>query len=333
METIILFGATGSVGAYTALNLKERGYNVIAVAKRISDNGFFEEKGIKYYSVDISKKQEFSKLPQSGIHQVLHFAGAMPAKMENFDPSVYINSIINGTLNILEYTRAVGALKIVFTQSISDILYLFGSTQPISPESMMRYPLIGDHSVYCISKISAVNLIDHYFYQYGIKRFILRMPTIYVYHPNPYYYVDGNIKWMGYRYIINKAMKGEPIEIWGNPSNKKEMVYIKDFTQLIACCVESQLDGGVYNVGSKNISTFEDQIKIIINVFSPKEKQSKIVYRPDMPSSPQFILDTKKAREELGYIPTYDCYKLFQDFKLEMENEPFCKLWGRSKLL
>ena len=41
MDTIVIFGATGSVGVYTALFLKKKGYNIIAVGQRKSDNGFF----------------------------------------------------------------------------------------------------------------------------------------------------------------------------------------------------------------------------------------------------------------------------------------------------
>lgn len=54
MQTIVVFGATGKVGCYTALYLKECGYKVIAVGKRSSDNGFFADYGIEYRSVDIS---------------------------------------------------------------------------------------------------------------------------------------------------------------------------------------------------------------------------------------------------------------------------------------
>lgn len=47
MKKILIIGATGSCGAYTAVGLKEKGFNVVAVAHRKSDNGFFEEKGIR----------------------------------------------------------------------------------------------------------------------------------------------------------------------------------------------------------------------------------------------------------------------------------------------
>ena len=50
MKNIIVFGATGGIGAYTVLHLHDTGkYNVIAVGHRKNDNGFFEQYGISYY--------------------------------------------------------------------------------------------------------------------------------------------------------------------------------------------------------------------------------------------------------------------------------------------
>ena len=88
MGKIILFGATGLVGAYTAIHLKENGYDVVAVGHRKSDNGFFKENGIDYFSLDIRNRNDFNKLSSSNVDSVIHFAGAMPAHVAEYDASV-----------------------------------------------------------------------------------------------------------------------------------------------------------------------------------------------------------------------------------------------------
>lgn len=330
MQTILIFGATGSVGAYTAVGLKDLGYNVIAVAHRKSDNGMFEDYGIPYYSVDISNQHAFDVLPQSGIDQVVHFAGAMPARMKNYQPHLYVETIVEGTLNVLEYMNKVGAKKIIFAQSISDILYKFGTSIPIDPDTERRFPLTGDHAVYSISKNAAVDLIEHYHAQYGFSRFILRLPTIYVYQPNPFYYVDGQQRWMGYRYLIDRAMKGKPIELWGDPSSEKEIVYVRDFVQIVEKCVESEDKGGIFNVGNGVGVSMENQIRGIIKVFSPSAHPSLVTYRPEKPSSPHFRLDIKKTLA-LGYVPKYDYLSYLEDFKKEMRLNRFERIWGKPE--
>lgn len=56
MKTVVVFGATGNLGAYISMKLKDDGYNVVAIGGRKNDNGFFVEHGMCYYSVNIKKK-------------------------------------------------------------------------------------------------------------------------------------------------------------------------------------------------------------------------------------------------------------------------------------
>jgi UDP-glucose 4-epimerase len=72
--------------------------------------------------------------------------------------------------------------------------------------------------------------------------------------------------------------------------------------------------------------TLLDQVKTIIDVFSPKDKRSEIVFRPDKPSTGGFLMDISNAREELGYVPQYDCRKLFEDYREEMKVNRFLEL-------
>lgn len=329
MKRIVVLGATGSVGVYTVLALKEAGFEVVACAHRSSDNGFFEEYGIEYRSIDVKNRSSLDVITGK-VDGIVHFAGAMPARMKEYNPYEYLESITVGTLNVLEFMRERKCDKIVFSQSIADILYRFGTTEPIGDDVERRFPLNTDHSVYSIAKNAAVNLIEHYHAKYGFRRFILRLPTIYVYQPNPFYYVDGKKRWMGWRYIIDQARKGKTLEVWGDPNSTKEMVYVKDFAQMVKCAVTSNLDGGIYNVGCGNPVSIEEQIKIIAEVFADKKK-SDIVYCPDKPDSPQFVLSIEKARRELGYNPKYSFRDMMLDIRHDMETNPFEKLWGKEE--
>lgn len=62
-KTVVVFGATGKFGCYSALHLKEVGFDVIAVGHRPSDNGFFADNGIEYISMDILDQDTYKKLP------------------------------------------------------------------------------------------------------------------------------------------------------------------------------------------------------------------------------------------------------------------------------
>lgn len=332
MDTVIIFGATGLVGCYTTLHLKEIGYNVVAVGLRASDNGFFKDFNIPYYSVDITVPEAFDILPQKGIKHVCHFAGAMPSKMKGYNPQLYIDTIITGTFNVLEYSKNVNAERIIFTQTRADSSHLMGTKNLIPSDIQRSFPVNSDHSVYTICKNAAVDLIEHYHEKYELKRFILRLPTIYAYHPDPYFYVDGERKMMAYRLIMQQAINSKPVEIWGDPTLQKEIVYVKDFTQIVEKAIASNKEGGTYNVGRGVGVSLENQIKGIIDVFSPKDKPSKIIYMPEKSNGRQFIHDISKTVNDLGYQPNFNYRQLLDDFKKEMEQNRFSKLLNDSCL-
>ena len=205
MKTVVLFGATGTVGAYAAISLQQVGYNVVAVGRRGSDNGFFRDRGMRYISMDIADRNSYKVLPKENVYAVVHLAGAIPARMQGYRPQTYIDSILTGTLNVLDYSVSVSANRIVFAQSVADVSYMYGNNVLIPSDAIQRFPLNDDHSVYSICKNAAVNLIEHYYVKYGLKRFVLRFPNIYVYHPNPFYFYDGVKRWQSYRLLIERA--------------------------------------------------------------------------------------------------------------------------------
>jgi UDP-glucose 4-epimerase len=330
MKKVVVLGATGTLGAPISIHLKGLGYDVTAVGHRKSDNGFFADHGIEYLSADISVKSDFDKLPQENVYAVLNFAGALPASMEGYNADLYVSSIIQGTLNVLEYTRKIKADRIVFPQSLFDISYKFGSKTPIPADSERIAPIDGDHAVYVIAKNAAVDLIEHYHAVYGIKRFILRLSRVYLYHPNPYTFTDGKKVMISDRFLIYKAMKGEDIELWGDPDRLLETCSVRDFLQIVEKCLEAQHEGGLYNIGSGG-STLRERIEGIVDVFSPADKRSNIIECPEKRSAQQFVLDITKTCDELGYRPADSWKTYLESFKEDMQNQPFAKLWGREE--
>ena len=326
MKKIIVFGATGNLGAYISIHLHKLGYNVIAVGHRKKDNGFFEEYGIPYYSVNIEKEEYFDILPHENIFAVLHFAGVLPAVMKGFSATPYIQSIIQGTLNVLEYSRMVGAERIIFPQTLFDIHHLFGTKVPIPADSQRHVPE-GDHWMYVIAKNAACDMIEHYYREYGIKRFIFRLSRIYLYHPNPFTYTNGKKTLVSDRALIYKAMKGEPIEIWGDPYRLLETISVYDFLQIIEKALVANVDGGIYNVGCGG-TTLEERIRGIIDVFCPAGNKSEVIYCPEKKNGTQFVLDIQKTIFELNYEPKYSWRDYLVKFKEEMETQPFAKIWG-----
>lgn len=324
MKKILVFGASGDIGRYFIEYFKKyysgNEYEVIAIGTRTTN--FFKYHSIRYIQLDITNKMEFDKLPKN-VFAVVDLAGIMPARMNGYNPFKYIDVNITGTLNILEFCRINKVDRILFAHSFGDIKD-YGENEVVLKVDMQRkFSFTTDHSIYIMSKNFAVDMIENYHLLYGLKRFIFRLPTIYLYSPNDMYYVDGEIKRIGYRILIDRAIKGEPLEVWGDPNRVKDMVYVKDFCQMIYKALFVDRNNGFYNVGTGVGITLLDQIKGIIAVFSSEDHKSDIIMCPEKTNAPQYIMDITPAREELEYEPKYDYISMLKDFKVEMEKNTY----------
>lgn len=333
-KKIIIFGATGNTGSYLvdyAIDFFDKEeYEIIASGRRETD--VFTKRGIPYYSVDITKEEEFKKLPTEDIYAVMLLAAQIPSYMDVYEPKKYIDSIIVGGFNVLEYCRKNKVDRIIYTQTVFDVSE-YSHDIVIKPDMPRKFSYTGDHAVYVISKNSALELIEHYHQEYGLKKFIFRLPTIYNYSSYHYYYPNG-VKTMRPLYKqIFKAMNSEPLTLWGDSNYAKDMVHVNDFSQLLCRAVLVDRNEGMYNVGTGKPVTLQEQVQTIIDVFSPKENPSTIEYIPGTVSGGGFLMDITNAKEDLGYEPQYDCRRLFEDYRKEMELNRFAdlRLDDRSK--
>ena len=322
MKKILIFGASGNIGLYLIEYLKahldQQEYQLVAVGRKSIP--FFHKNGIDFCQLDIQSKEGFNALPSNDVWAVIHLANMLPARMEIYDPYLYLNVNTIGTLNILEYMRRAKAKRLLFTQTYADLGGYFGKETVLSNSLHRKLNYRGDHAVYAISKCAAVDLMEHYHQEYGIENYVFRLPNIYLYSPEKYYYVDGVKTLISYRYMIERAMRGEPIEMWGNPDLGRDIVYVKDLCQMIHLALLSERNTGSYNVGTGKMTTMREQIEGIIEVFSPKDKKSQIIPKPEKRNSMSYVMDISEAQEQLGYIPKYDYISYLEDYKKEMQS-------------
>ena len=323
-EKVIIFGSTGTLGTYLIDELVARNkYEIVACGNRNLNADFYAKRGIKCYSIDISEMNSFQQLPMENVKAVVQLAGVMPSRMVGYKPELYLKVNTIGSFNVLEYCRKIGCKKYIFTQSHSDVAGLWNTGKLIRHDASRMLNYTGDHAVYIISKNAAVDLSEHYFYDHGISNVILRLPTIYSYRPISEMYVNGEKSVLAYRYLIEKAVKGESLEIWGDPHVKKDIVYVKDFCQMVDKAIGSNKARGFYNVATGIGTSLEDQIMGISKVFSKEGNPSEVVYRRDKPSQISYLYDISNAENDMGYAPEYSYIEMLEDMKHEMNGDRF----------
>jgi UDP-glucose 4-epimerase len=322
---IIVIGASSDIGTYLIDELVSQKREVFATTYKHRTDHFYEKKGVFHTKIDITKENNFDNLPKENIEAVILLAGLLPANLTDYDPKYYkeyVNVNIQGTLNVLEYCRKNRAKKVIYANSHSDVSGLWDCGRAITEEDQHTINYKGDHAVYIISKITAMDLIEHYHQEYGLQGISLRLPAVYAFSPRTGLYIKGKFVKAGFNIFIEKAQASEPIEIWGNPKRGKDLVYVKDVVNAFIGAVDSKTAHGLYNVATGICTTLEDEVKGIIEVFSPPGHPSEIFYNPTKPDTLAYLYDISKAKRDLGYVVKYTYKKMLEDFKAEMNKQP-----------
>ncbi len=316
MKKIIIFGISGNTGPYVLdyfIKKYSDKYELIGVD--IMENKFVEEH-CKFVKANIDIKDDFNIIPSQDVYAVIDLVGPMPARMLGYHPEKYVKTNILGTFNIIQFCIEKSVDRLLYARSFCDILMSSERDMLLRVDQSPEFDYSDEHAVYAVSQISAVELIKCMHAYYGLKTFVFRLPHIYLWSDNDSYSVNGVPVKMMHRIIIDNAIEGKPIEVWGDPTRKKDMVYVKDFAYMLYLACEANRDEGFYNVGTGVGTPLIDQIKGIIGVFDEK-KTSTLIMCPEKNNAPQYIMDISDARRELGYEPQYTYLSMLEDMNKE----------------
>ncbi len=323
---VIIIGATGFIGHYTTKYLIEQGVEVLATGRSQKNSEILKKMGAKYIEFDMTKEEDINKLPTENVEGVIVLAGLLPAnsktdisKDENAADYFKVNTI--GVINVLEYCRKNNIKKLISTSSYADVFNSWRAGYAIKETEPRGYKFTGDHAVYVMSKNAATDVIEYYNQQHGMSGAIFRLPPVYGVGPHSTIYVNGKSYKSAIQTWIDNAEEGKDIEIWGDSHLSRDIIYVKDVARAFYLALKSDKTKGLYNMTSGVPLTLEDQVKIIIDVFT-KDKKSNIVYRPELANNtPSFLFDMSKAEQDFGFVPEYRDYKeLMLDYKKELES-------------
>lgn len=222
MKKALITGVTGQDGSYLAELLLEKGYQVYGIIRRTSNfntqriNHIFDKLHLIYGDLlDPGIVQQIIDIQPNEIYNL----GAQSHVKVSFEiPDYTINSIVLGTLRILEAARKIPEVR-VYQASSSE---MFGS----SPSPQNENTLFQPQSPYACAKVCAYDLARNYRNAYGL----FASNGILFNHESPR---------RGETFVTKKIIKGavelakggnKVLEL-GNLDSKRDWGYAKDYCE------------------------------------------------------------------------------------------------------
>lgn len=125
MSTVLLAGGAGYIGSHTAVELLEKGYEVV-----IADCHFNSKpevynriekitgRRLRHYNVDVCDTEALYKVfEENKIDAVVHFAGYKAVGESVEKPMMYYENNIDSTFSLIKAMRKYGCERIVFSSS------------------------------------------------------------------------------------------------------------------------------------------------------------------------------------------------------------------------
>lgn len=226
-----------------------------------------------------------------GADHIVHLAantGVAPS-VENPRSDCITNVI--GTLNCLEAARMHKIDKFVFASSGAPI----GEQEPPQNEKMPARPA----SPYGASKLAGEGYCSAYFHCFGVNTVGLRFGN--VYGPGSAQKESVVAK------FIKRALKDEPIEIYGDGLQTRDFIYLHDLVDAIIASINANDIGGeLFQIASAKEVTVSEITDQIMRAFEARDLSF-----PDIIHSEARIgdvkrnySDTSKARDKLGWQAT-----------------------------
>jgi UDP-glucose 4-epimerase len=324
------------MGTYLVDELARNKYSVTASDITPLGEEYYKKCGIPYVHADISNEKDFDKFGNSEFDAVIHLAACQPANVstKGYSPKTYIDVNVNGTLNVLQYCRKAKIHKIIYASSHRNTQGMWHKQSPIRESDGRAVKYTGEYAMFSISESAAQDCVEHFAAEYDIQSIIFRLPPVYGYGPHTEIFKGGKPIKTGFQVFIEQAIAGKPLEIWGDGTKGRDIVYVKDVVSAFVKAVESESARGLFNISSGRKLSLLEQAETIAKVCWQGSNKPAIISRTDKENDIEsFVYDIGKANRELNWWPQFSFEDMLLDYLEETKKEKFAFLLEKRQMM
>lgn len=312
---ILVTGAAGFIGYFTARLLVERGDEVVGLdnlndyydvsLKEARLAQLRERGGFRFTKLDLADRGGMAALfATESFDRVIHLAAQAGVRYSIENPHSYIDSNLVGTLNVLEGCRHHEVEHLVYASSSS--VYGANTAMPFSIHHNVDHPL----ALYGATKKANELMAHTYSNLYGLPTTGLRFFTVY----GPWGRPD-----MALFKFTKNILAGEPIDVYNYGNHRRDFTYIDDIVQGVVRTMDhvaepnpewdpANPDPGtsfapyrIYNIGNSEPVELMRYIEVIEECTGRKAEKNLLPMQPgDVPDT---YADVEDLVADVDYAP------------------------------
>jgi UDP-glucuronate 4-epimerase len=292
---VLVTGGAGFIGSHTLDALRARG-DTTALLDDFND--FYDPAvkrrqaaatGAQIFDADLRDRPAVRAALQAfRPDAIIHLAARAGIRASLQNPRLYVETNVNGTLNLLDEAVALGITRIVFASSSS----VYGNN-PKTPFAETD-ALTSIASPYAVTKLAAENLCRIYAHLHGLSLTALRFFTVYGPRQRPDLAISK---------FVDAIAAGRPVELYGDGSTSRDYTYVTDIAAGVLSALDRLQPGfRIYNLGGDHPVTLATLVETIERLLG---KRALVCHLPSQPGDVERTwADLTLARADLGYSPT-----------------------------
>lgn len=287
---ILITGGSGFIGSHIAEH-----YQGIAEEIRVLDNlrtGYkknLDGLNVTFIEGSICDRETVRKAVQ-GVDYIFHMAAlvSVPESMSKISECIDINC--NGLLNVLEEASAAGVKKLVLASSAA----IYGDN-PTVPKLETMYP--EPKSPYAITKLDGEYYLNMFRAEGKINTAAIRFFNVFGPRQDPKGAYAAAVP-----IFIEKAVKGEDITVFGDGTQTRDFIYVKDIVGALTFAAEHPEVTGVFNAGYGGQITIEELAQ---NIIQAAGSSSKVLHAPERPGDVKHSRASSDKLRNAGWQPKH----------------------------
>ena len=256
-----------------------------------------DRKNYRFVHLNLCDKEKVDELFQKeNFDIVVNFAAESHVDNSIKNPNLFAETNILGTMNLLNACLKMKEVHPItrYHQVSTDEVY--GDLPLDRPDLLFTEETpLHTSSPYSSSKAGADLMVMAYHRTFGLPVTISRCSNNY----GPYQFPEKLIP-----VVISKALKNEPIPVYGKGENVRDWIHVHDHNIGVDLIVRNGKNGEVYNLGGHSERNNITIVKTILNQMGKSE--DLITYVTDRPGHDlRYAIDSTKVERELGWKLSY----------------------------